>query len=130
MKEFRNPSNVHPPVAAYTHQIEIRGPERLLILSGQVGQREDGTVPADPLEQFDIALENLYRNLQAADMDVQDIVKLTFYLVGEMDVTQRRALIASRLGDHKPCMTLVFVAALASPSYKVEIDAWVSRADP
>lgn len=129
MKEFRNPHDVHAPVAAYTHQIEIRGPERLLILSGQIGQREDGTVPADPIAQLEVAWENLYRNLRAAKMDVEDIVKLTLYLVGDMDAERRREVIASRLRGHKPCMTLVFVAALASPVYRVELDAWASRAE-
>ncbi len=129
MKEFRNPHDVHSPVAAYTHQIEIRGPERLLILSGQIGQREDGTVPADPIAQLEVAWENLYRNLRAAKMDVEDIVKLTLYLVGDMDTERRREVIASRLRGHKPCMTLVFVAALASPVYRVELDAWASRAE-
>ena len=129
MKKYRNPQNVHQPVAAYTHQIEIRGPERLLVLSGQIGQREDGTVPEDPIEQLAVAWENLRRNLEAADMGVKDIVKLTFYLVGEMDVARRRELIATRLEGHKPCMTLLFVASLASPAYRVELDAWASRAE-
>ena len=123
MKEYRNPSNVHPPIAGYTHQIEVRGPERLLILSGQVGRREDGAVPDDPAEQLDVALENVCRNLQAAKMEVQDILKLTFYLVGEMDAARRRDVIAARLKGHQPCMTLVFAASLASPIYKVEISS-------
>jgi len=129
MKEYRNPPNVHQPIAAYTHQIEVKGPERLLILSGQVGRKEDGTVPDDAIEQLDIALDNLHRNLQAAQMDVQDLLKLNFYLVGEMDAARRREVIASRLKGHQPCMTLLFVVSLASPIYKVEIDAWASRAN-
>jgi 2-iminobutanoate/2-iminopropanoate deaminase len=76
-----------------------------------------------------VAWENLYRNLQAARMDVDDLVKLTFYLVGEMDAKRRGELLAARLKGHKPCMTLVFVASLASPVYKVELDAWASQAD-
>ena len=124
MKEFRNPPDVHPPMAAYTHQIEVRGPERWLVLSGQVGMNQDGTVPDDPIEQLDAAMENLFRNLRAANMDVGDILKLTFYLVGEWDSNRRRELVAARLKDHQPCMTLVYVAALAAPIYKVEIDAW------
>ena len=129
MKKYRNPQNVHQPVAPYTHQIEISGDERLLVLSGQIGQREDGTVPEDPIEQLDVAWENLRRNLEAADMGVKDIVKLTFYLVGEMDVARRRELIATKLEGHKPCMTLLFVASLASPAYRVELDAWASKAE-
>lgn len=126
MKTFRNPPNMHAPVAPYTHQIEISGPERLLVLAGQVGIRPDGTIPDDPIEQFEVAFENLRRNLQAANMDVQDVVKITFYLVGEIDTEQRIAVISNWLGDHRPCTTLLYVPALANPKYRVEIDAWAS----
>ncbi|HSO10945.1 MAG TPA: RidA family protein [Anaerolineales bacterium] len=128
MKEFRNPQNVHKPLGSYSHQIEIRGNERMLVLSGQVGMREDGTVPEDPLEQIDVALENIFRNLRAANMDVKDIIKLTYYLVGEIDTAKRRELVASKLQGHQPCSTLLYVAALVSPVYRVEIDAWASCA--
>ncbi len=127
MKTYRNPPDVHPPIAAYTHQIEIHGPERLLVLSGQIGRREDGSLPDTPIEQLDVALENLQRNLQAAGMDIHDLIKITFYLVGESDVALRRDVIAAHLQDHRPCMTMIFVSALATPNYRVEIDAWASR---
>jgi len=128
MKEFRNPQNIHQPLGSYNHQIEISGSERILVLSGQVGMREDGTVPDDPIEQIDIALEDIFRNLQAANMGVKDIIKLTYYLVGEIDTAKRRELVASKLQGHTPCSTLLYVASLVSPIYKVEIDAWASRA--
>ena len=129
MKEFRNPQNVHEPLGSYSHQIELTGNERLLILSGQVGIRQDGTFPEDALEQLEIAFENVIRNLQAANMSVQDLLKLTYYVVGEMDTVKRREVIASKLQGHKPCSTFLYVAGLASPIYKVEIDAWASRSD-
>jgi enamine deaminase RidA (YjgF/YER057c/UK114 family) len=129
MKEFRSPQDIHKPLGAYSHQVEITGNERMLILSGQVGMRADGTVPEDPLEQIDVALENIFRNLRAANMDVKDLVKLTYYLVGEIDTAKRRELVASKLQGHQPCSTLLYVAALASPIFRVEIDAWASRAE-
>jgi 2-iminobutanoate/2-iminopropanoate deaminase len=129
VKEFRNPQDIHPPLGSYSHHIEIKGNERLLILSGQVGMRLDGTVPEDPLAQMEVAFENILRNLRAAYMDVKDIVKLTYYLVDEIDTQKRREVIVSKLQGHKPCSTLLYVAALASPIYKVEIDAWASHAD-
>lgn len=129
MKEFRNPQDVHQPLGGYSHQIEIRGNERMLILSGQVGMREDGSIPDDPIEQIDLAMENIFRNLRAANMEVTDLIKLTYYLVGEIDTVRRRELVASKLQGHKPCSTLVYVARLATPAIKVEIDAWASRAE-
>lgn len=127
MKEFRNPRDIHEPVGSYSHQIEIKGKERLLVISGQVGMKEDGTIPDDPYEQIDIAFDNILRNLRAADMGVHDLIKLTYYLVGEFDTAKRREIVLSRLQGHQPCSTLLYVAALASPAFRVEIDAWASR---
>src|SRR5262249_45814673 len=127
MKTFRNPPDVHPPLAAYTHQVELSGSWRQLVLSGQVGQSADGRVPDDPFEQLDLAFENLAHNLQAAGMVLTDLAKLPFCLVGQWEPPRRRERTAAWLGEHRPTMTVVFVAALASPAYRVEIDAWASR---
>ncbi|HAV77423.1 MAG TPA: RidA family protein [Anaerolineae bacterium] len=129
MKEFRNPSNIHEPVGSYVHHIEIKGDERLLVISGQVGMTRDGAVPDDPYEQLGIAFDNIVHNLHAANMDVKDIIKINWYLVGDFDPAKRRDVILSKLDGHKPCSTLVYVAGLAAPMYRVEIEAWASRAD-
>jgi enamine deaminase RidA (YjgF/YER057c/UK114 family) len=128
VKEFRNPQDVHQPLGSYSHQIEVSA-ERLLVISGQVGMSEDGTIPDDAFEQIDLAFENIFRNLRAADMDVKDIIKITYYLVGEIDTVKRREVVLSKLQGHQPCSTLLYVAALASPAFRVEIDAWASRAE-
>jgi len=129
MKEFRNPQHVHQPLGVYSHQVEITEDERLLVLSGQVGMREDGTVPEDQIEQLEVIFENILRNLEAANMSAKDILKLTYYVVGEMDTVKRRAIITSKLGEHKPCSTFLYVAGLVSPVYKVEVEALASRAE-
>jgi 2-iminobutanoate/2-iminopropanoate deaminase len=128
MKIPRNPATVHAPLAGYSHQIEITGSERRLVISGQIGMRPDGSVPDDPIEQLGVALDNVERNLEAAEMELGDLVRLTTYLVGEWDANARRQLMASRLGAHHPCMTLLFIAGLAAPNLRVELDAWASRA--
>jgi len=126
----RNPEDVHAPLTSYVHQIEVPGSARWLVMSGQVGQHPDGSVPEDPIAQVEAALENLRRNLAAANMTVSDVVKLTIYLVGEVDAAARRAVFAGWLDGHLPCMTLLYVTALAAPPYKVELDAWASCATP
>ncbi|MEO6906528.1 MAG: RidA family protein [Abditibacteriaceae bacterium] len=129
MKEYRNPPDVHPPVAYYSHQVEVRGPTRWLALSGQIGQRVDGTMPEDPIQQFEIAFDNVARNLRAAQMEMTDLVKLTIYLVGDFDVQERRAVITTHLKEHRPCVTLLCIASLFDPTCKVEIDAWAACAE-
>jgi enamine deaminase RidA (YjgF/YER057c/UK114 family) len=120
---------VHQPIAGYTHQIEVTGTPRWLVLSGQLGRTLAGTVPTDPIEQLTLALDNLRANLDAAGMEITDLVKLTLYLVGDLDAERRKHALTDRLGGHRPCLTLLFVAGLAAPEYRVEIDAWAARED-
>lgn len=127
MKTARNPETIHPPVGSYVHQMEVTGPNRWLTISGQIGMTSDGFVPEDPLEQFAMALDNIKRNLEAANMGIQDLTKLVFYLAGEFDTDKRRKIVKNFLGDHIPCTTLLYVVALAAPTLKVEIDAWACQ---
>lgn len=128
MKQARNPDSVHPPVGRYVHQIEVSGESRFLFISGQVGKDADGTVPGDAAAQFEVALRNVLANLEAAGFAPTDLVKIVTYVVGEMDPAARRAALDSLLGDHVTTSTLLHISALASPEYKVEIDAWAVRA--
>jgi enamine deaminase RidA (YjgF/YER057c/UK114 family) len=84
---------------------------------------QDSTLPEDHGEQFQLSLENIRRNLQAAHMEVKDIVKLTIYLAGPLDNERRREILSAWLGEHQPCMTLIYVAALANSKLKVELEA-------
>ncbi len=127
MKTSRNPKEIHPPVAPYVHQIEVTGPVRWLTLSGQLGMSVDGAVPEDSLEQMQVALDNIQKNLTSANMGIQDLTKLVFYFVGENDANRRRQIIKDFLGDHLPCTTMIYVVALAAPTFKVEIDAWACK---
>ncbi|MEH6977802.1 MULTISPECIES: RidA family protein [Bacillus] len=127
MKKSRNPETVHKPVAPYVHQIEVTGPNKWLTLSGQLGMEIDGMVPEDPLEQLQLALDNIRRNLVAANMNVEDLTKMVFYLVGDFNADKRRKIIGDFLGEHLPCTTMIYVVALAAPVFKVEIDAWACK---
>lgn len=127
MKKSRNPETVHKPVAPYVHQIEVTGPNKWLTLSGQLGMEIDGMVPEDPLEQLQLALDNIRRNLVVANMNVEDLTKMVFYLVGDFNADKRRKFIGDFLGEHLPCTTMIYMVALAAPVFKVEVDAWACK---
>ncbi len=127
MKEPHNPDRVHAPVGRYVHNIEVIGEGRLLFISGQVGKRADGTIPADVNAQFEIALHNVLANLEAAGFESTDLVKIVTYAVDELDAAARRATLDRLLGDHVTTSTLLYISALAAPEYRVEIDAWATR---
>ena len=121
---FKNPTEIHAPLAAYSHQAEVSSDSKWLVMSGQLGMEKDGFLPEDVIKQLENTFDNVILNLKAAGMEKENLVKLVFYFVGSHDANQRRHVITKKLGDHQPCMTLLYVAGLASPDIKVEIDAW------
>jgi len=127
MNKARNPESVHPPIGAYSHQVEVAPGSVLLAIAGQVGRGVDGRVPDDPIEQVELALENIRLNLEEAGLAVGDVVKMNWYLVGDIDTQRRREVLIAWLGGHQPASTLVYVAALAAPEYRVEIEAWAAH---
>ncbi len=127
MKQVRNPETVHAPLGRYVHQIEVSGESRILFLSGQVGVEPDGNVPVDPVNQLGVAIANVVRNLVAAGFEITDLVKLTTYVVGEMDPVGRRAELDRVLGSHVTTSPLVYVAGLATPDYKAQGHPWGAR---
>ena len=126
MSITRNPDTIHAPIGRYVHQVEVEAPSRVLFISGQVGMRPDGSVPEDATEQFVVALENVLANLAAAGLETKHLTKMTVYAVGALDPAGRRAALERLLGEHVACSTLIYVAALAAPQYKVELDAWAA----
>jgi enamine deaminase RidA (YjgF/YER057c/UK114 family) len=117
-----NPTTVRAPTG-YTHAIEVRNPERWLVISGQVGVAPDGTIPETGGGQITQALANLGAVLEANDMTVTNIVKTTVFLTDRSLLGAYRAARTALLGEHAPASTLLFVAGLADPRFVVEIEA-------
>ncbi len=108
------------PVSHYCH---VTRAGNLVWVSGTVGMDAAGNIPADVVEQFDLALRNLDACLSAAGAGPQHVVKVTVYLT---DIDDRARINPARqryFGDHRPASTLVEVAALVLPQLKVEIEA-------
>lgn len=79
--------------------------------------------PGDIQKQTKKALHNLESVLQAADATLQDIVKITFYLV---DIRHKKDVWKVRkemFGGHRPASTLVAVKDLVDPQALLEVEA-------
>ncbi len=117
-----NPPAVKAPTG-YTHAIQITGDYRRLIISGQVGMAQDGSVPSTGEGQIAQALANLRAVLSANGMGVENIVKTTAFLTDRGLLPAYRQARGATFGDHAPASTLLFVAGLADPQWVVEIEA-------
>lgn len=123
MKQTNNPENIHQPVGPYVHQVINTGESlKWLTLSGQIGMTIDKEIPEKVAEQFALALQNIEKNIVNAQMAIDNIVKLTVYLVEPIELEIRAKLLNDFLKESEVAMTLLYVKGLANPKLKVEID--------
>lgn len=116
-----NPATVRAP-SGYNHAIEIRNPDRRLVIAGQVGVRPDGSIPENGADQIAQAFANLLAILQANGMTTDNLVKTTVFLTERSLLAPFRAERTRVMGDLVPASTLLFVAGLADPRFVVEIE--------
>src|SRR5579862_3702441 len=101
-----NPPTVREPTG-YTHSIDIRGAERRVIISGQVGMAPNGTIPDTGGGQIDQAFTNLRLVLEANGMTVANIVKTTAFLTDRSLLGAYRAARSALFAQHAPASTLL-----------------------
>ena len=125
--KIHNPASVFPG-STYSHGIEIPANARWLYVSGQVGVAKDGT-PREGIEaQTDQVWQNLKAVLASAGMGMENVVKITTYLVDENHIDGYRKGRAKHLGDFRPASTLVIAKRLAMPGWLVEVEAVAAKA--
>ena len=117
-----NPPGMSNP-ATYSHVVRAG---KTLYIAGQVGADAAGTIAGDTMAaQLTQVLANLKTVLASQGAEVRHIAKINIFVT---DMTGFRAPDATKIradffNGHKPASTLVEVARLASPEYKVEIEA-------
>lgn len=127
MRKILNPAGIARPASAYHHAVLIERPARELYMSGQLGERADGSISDDFAEQARQIWINIKAILAEGGMGVADIVKVTSYIVGREHIPAYVAVHRDAVGEHLPPWTLVLVAGLGRPSYLVEVEAVAAR---
>jgi 2-iminobutanoate/2-iminopropanoate deaminase len=123
MRRILNPAGIARPASAYHHAVVVERPARELYMSGQLGERADGSISSDFTEQARQIWINIKAILAEGSMGVGDIVKVTSYIVGRENIPAYVAVHRDEVGEHLPPWTLVLVAGLGSPRYLVEVEA-------
>lgn len=106
----------------YAHGVETRAGARILHVSGQVGESPDGELAQDFGGQCRQSLANVAAVLNAANMSLSDIVKMTFYLTRRGDMGALLDVRTEILNGVRPAVTTLFVAGLVRQEWLVEID--------
>ena len=117
------PDTVAAPFGPYSHAVEVPEGSRLLYISGEVGALADGTVPAGIEAQAEACWQNIIAILADAGMGVDDLVKITTYLVEPKDLAAAGAARARHFAAARPGSATIIVKALVVPEWLIEIEA-------
>lgn len=117
-----NPSDdVYATDGDWIHAMEVRGAQRTLYVSGTMGLDHDGKPGAGLAEQLDLVWSNIRRILAAADMTVDNIVRVTSYLrdveYAGLNAEARKAALGGRAVP-----TTAIVVQTLDPEWLVEIE--------
>ena len=98
-------------IGSYSDAIEVPPGARWLLTSGTPGLALDGGLPADINGQAELAWGHIINTFKSAGMTVNDLVKVTHYLLHERDVPDYVKVRSRFLGDARPASMLLTGAA-------------------
>ena len=127
MITLHTPLTIAAPASRYSHGAEAGPNARWLHVSGQVGTNADGSLAEGFEAQCHRVWQNTLADLEEADMDVKDIVKVNTLLMSRDTLTQMREIRDFYLGDHPAASTLSIVAGLAHPNWLVEMETIAAK---
>lgn len=118
------PPAISPPLARYSHGVEVPPGMRLAVTSGQLALRADGSVPQGARAQADQCFAQIAAILAEAGMGPADVIHLRAFVT---DRTHMAGYMAARDAwlagvDRPPASTLVIVAGFTRPEFVVEVE--------
>ena len=128
MLEHIHAADTPAPLSAHSDAVLIPAGARILVSSGMLGMRRDGTVPAAIEDQVAAAFDNVEAVLRAAGMAMRDVVKMTAFITDAAYRDAYRAERTRRVGDPPPASTRIVITALSRPDLKVEIEIIAAKA--
>jgi len=120
-------SSVNSPTApsaagGYSQALEVVGAKRILYISGQIPENPAGEVPDGFEAQAQLVWKNVEAQLQAANMTIENLVKVTTFLSSRDFAIPNRDVRNAALGEHKPALTVV-IAGIFDEEWLLEIEA-------
>lgn len=104
-----NSNRLRPPGGHYAHAALAGG---FIFLSGQLPLGADGELADGFEKQAELVLDHLFAALGSAGGSLEDLVKVTAYIVGVEHWGPFNAIYARRLGPVTPARSVVPVPAL------------------
>ena len=126
MLRFLKPRSIKPPLARYSHGVEVPAGKRLVLCAGQLGVGADDVVPEDAVAQAELCFENIAAILGEAGLGLKDIVRINAYVSDRAHLGAYMQVRDRLFEDPAPASTLMIVTGFARPEFKIEIEAFAA----
>lgn len=104
----------------FTRALRVGGQ---IVVSGTVGVEADGTVKEDAGAQADRCFALIRDQIEQLGGRMADVVRVRMFVTDIADADAVSAAFSRALKSTRPCGTLVAIAGLYDPRWKVEIEA-------
>jgi 2-iminobutanoate/2-iminopropanoate deaminase len=127
MANVQHNIGVASQIGKYSDAVEVPPNARWLYTAGTPGLALDGNLPNDVSGQAEIAWTHIIAMLAKANMGVNDLVKVTHYLLRAEDIPAYVQVRTKFLGDARPASMLLIVPELVKPNFLLEIEAIAAK---
>lgn len=121
-KRSINAADAPAPAGDYAQAVEVRNAARTLYVSGQIPVGVDGGVPGAFADQARLAWRNVAAQLHAADMTLDNLVKVTIFLSDRRYIPEYRQVRREFLGERRPALTCI-ITGIFDTAWLLEIEA-------
>jgi enamine deaminase RidA (YjgF/YER057c/UK114 family) len=128
MSDRFNISSGSPFEATFGFSRAVRVDGRVTV-SGTAPILPDGSCPESAGAQAERCFEIIARALEEAGSGIEEVVRTRMFITSASDASEVGATHAKVFGDVRPASTMVVVAGLLDPRWKVEIEAEAQSAD-
>ncbi|MCC5954799.1 MAG: RidA family protein [Natronohydrobacter sp.] len=122
--EALNPDSLHPPFARYAHGRVFPAASRVIMTSGQLPIRKDGTTPEGAEAQAALCFSNIAEILAEAGAAPEHVIRVNAFVTDRAHMAgymaARDAFFAQSAVP--PASTLVIVSGFTRPEFLVEVE--------
>jgi enamine deaminase RidA (YjgF/YER057c/UK114 family) len=122
------PKAIRKPFARYSHAVEVTGPARWLVCSGQLGISADDDIPESAEAQAVLCFEAIRACLAEAGMSFADVVRINAYVTDRAHMAPYMAVRDRYAAAAPPASTLMIVSGFTRPEFKVEVEVIAAKA--
>ena len=117
-----NAKNAPESAGGYSQAIDVTNSSRKLYISGQIPVDQNGVLPETFAEQAKNAWSNVKAQLNAANMTIENLVKITIFLSDRKYNQANRDARAAALDGVRPALTVI-ITGIFDESWLLEIEA-------